>query len=455
MPSFCVLSRERFLEWLAGSFVPRDARSRLSGVPRTGSGEVVLGWKDEPASCRLATAPVIIVPSRLMSEFLAFTSTYVTTFQPLSAFFRIISRELLEELYEDERERARDLPEEFVAIAIGEAYVQVGGSRSLKDISVQAGLATISSAIIAGIARGYKRQNIQNSISDWGASREILLSEQAKFPAEAVLGFWAPILDVLFEGRKQAANYGPYQSAVSFVRSQLVRGFDGDSTAWPEFARNLPDSIRVLGEQKNLSREDQVKIIDSVAERLIAADDIEQLLREIIAGYLVARISGGAIEYISLCNPFLARLPRAVLWFSFFVACWPKGNVLSAGDGLGRRVARNLFIWNGLFSPPTADIGVRELERQATERTLSRNIRTDQKAVVSVELLPGVVARYRTRHDVAEQPRAPEIDTAIDDRSLRDVRASLTSALRTIDTLQARRTRSDVDNHRRDRSSKR
>jgi hypothetical protein len=433
MAVFSILTREEFLRWLGGAMVPQARTYLHKDVQQTGAGEILLAWAEIPSKPSFSNPPIISLPRNRMPEFFAFTSTYVSNYKPFSAFFRVVSHDVLEDLIGDRRVNAHqiDVPEELVAVALAEAYLQVGGGRSLEDITVQAGLATVSSSVIAALVNGYARDHVEQIILTWASAREIYVQERPKFAADTSVAFWSPIMDALDVREKSSHHYGAYQKAISFVRSQLTKGFDADPGAWTDLSQNLPDAMRSWGGTRTSSREDQVRNIDSASSFLVDAPNIEPLIREIIAGFLVARVSGGSIEYLNLCDPFLEKLPRAVLWFGFFVGCWRNGNVLSAGDCLGRRLARQLFGSSGPFAAPVADIGVHEL---GTFRGQPPRFRTEQQAVVSVELLPGVTARFRMRPESAD---ARDRDASATRLSiLRQLRSTLVAALGQIDKVQ-------------------
>lgn len=434
MPLSAVLSRQEFVEWLGGSYIPRAA-SGLGDRYRS-EGNIRLVWELDAGPPSVKNVPLISIQRLHLKDFFAFTSTYVSTFSPLSAFFRIVPDDILHEvLSSHEGKSGSRIPDEFIGITIAEAYAQTGGSVGIEKLSIQAGLATISSSVIAAIASGYQAPRLETVIECWSSARELLANEKARLSADAISPFWAALSRAIFDRSKSDFGYQPYGRAIEFVRQQLVQGFSVNAGAWRELTRDLPEELRALADERNVAREEQVRKIDTVSDLLIESSRVEPLIREIVAGFLIARLSGGSFEYLRFCDPFLEKLPRTVLWFGLFASLQRDSNIMSIGDCLGRRLAQKVFSFSGPFSPPVCDIGYFELEAFRIDHVHSPKFRTDNQNIILVELLPGVVARYRTSREASgHMPGAAKTDKAL----LNQLRATIGSAARLIDRLENR-----------------
>ncbi|MFN3657129.1 MAG: hypothetical protein ACK4UO_07730 [Pseudolabrys sp.] len=434
MPVSAILDRKEFVEWLGGNSLLRSSAGIASS--RLAPGHIMMVWESNSGPPSLRNLPLISVPKSQMRDFFAFTSTYISTYAPFSAFFRVVPSELLEQILDATvAQHEIRIPEEFVGIAIAEAYVQTGGNISLDKLSIQAGLATVSSSVIAAVSNGYVGQDrLETVLSNWALARDLLVYDQLKVSPDAVAPFWLPLLNAMAGlsrpiDTRETDSYG---RAISFVRRQLTEGFSVESHAWRELTKDFPEAVRALGDERSLARERQVENIDFATTLLLDAPRAQPLLREVAAGFLIARLSGGSFEYLRLCDPFLDRMPRAALWFAFFAGLQRSSNVMFIADCLGRRLARQLFAWAGPFSSPVCDIGFYELEAQALDKRQLGNFRKEQQNVTLVELLPGVTARYRMSRETG---KATESRAGFDRSLLNQLRVTLMSATRTLDRI--------------------
>jgi hypothetical protein len=430
MPTSVVLTREEFVQWLAGSYLPRSS----SGYHREfGVGDIMLVWRDTAGPPDFANPAIIAVPRDAIRDFFAFTATYVGTYVPFSAFFRVITVESLREVESQaHRPNLATIHEEFVAVAIAEAYLQSGGAQPVQDISIQAGLATLSGVMIAGLARGYDRDRLQRIPLYWRKARNAFNSESLKIDPDQLAGFWDPVLDILLNPDSRRTLDGSLRPIANFVRSQLANGLGIDSSVWRGLIEILPNAMHSLMQEGLVSREDQVKNLDYATKVLIESEGVAPLLREVVAGFALARVSGGSLSHLDLCSPFFDKLPRAVLWYALFAGCWKGNTVLSDAECLGRRLSRQLFTWSDIFSAPSSDISYLELN-SLLERDIRPRFRTLQQTVTSVELLPGVNARIRTRPDIISK-REGAVSSS-DKQALQDLRGALRSAISLIDKL--------------------
>jgi hypothetical protein len=86
----------------------------------------------------------------------------------------------------------------------------------------------------------------------------------------------------------------------------------------------------------------------------------------------------------------------------------PVTETLAIGDGLGWRLAREIFDDNDIFSAPRCDIALSEFRVLSRGRSASRMIKSGGSSRIDVELAPGVSAWVRTVQASAPvQPSLP------------------------------------------------
>ena len=251
MPVSAVLNRVSFVEWLGGSHVPRASAGVSSARHR--AEEIVFVWDAHSGPPSLKNVPVISVAKQEMRDFFAFTSTYVATYTPFSAFFRVVPDELLHQMLNRESAQ-KQIPEELVGVAIAEAYIQTGGSIPIEKLSIQACLATVSSSIIAAVSNGYETSHLDMVLSSWALAREFLVLEQPKIGTDAVAPFWMTTISGIYGATTSNSTYDSYNRALAFIRQQIDQRFLIDPSSWRELTRDFPESVRALADEKFSAR---------------------------------------------------------------------------------------------------------------------------------------------------------------------------------------------------------
>ena len=169
------LSREQFIGWLGGSFAPKpDPLHPNASLPRLAKEEILLLWQDTGMDGDLK--PIIVVRDQDLQNFFAFTATYVSTFVPFTAFFRVVSLEFVPSMLKATVSgTGSKFPVELVGVAIAEAGMQIGErAKTVSDISVLAGHATLSNAMLAALRSGYEPAVVSQIALNWGRARHFL-----------------------------------------------------------------------------------------------------------------------------------------------------------------------------------------------------------------------------------------------------------------------------------------
>lgn len=342
------LSREEFLGWLSKSFYP-SIRTAPDGQERLGSDEVLFVWQEKPTATQIDQSnPVLAVRSDSLREFFAFTGTYVSTYQPFSAFFRVVPTELLPTFLS--KRPSPDLPNKLLGVVIAEARIQSGerGPRP-SQISIQAGLATISAAVVNALMTGLDRQLIFKVMKNWLDTRSLLSLERTRLAAERIGQFWN-IVSSAFGSLplEEAALDRSDRLIVRFISDVMAIPEDHDPPLWPRLIEgSLPDH-NVLSRMRD-SREDRVRAMDAAFSAIRAAKDVDIEIKEVALGYLASRVAQGAMSYLDLLQPMEAEFPMSSLWFGFFCSLRNDTDVLTVGDCLGRRIVRHLSKGNEFF----------------------------------------------------------------------------------------------------------
>ncbi len=402
MYQIAIINRDEFLGWLGGNFTPRTTEAK--SVKCIKDDQIYLLWFNSSATKSDKSDPLIIVSPNSLEDFFAFTSTYVSTYRPFSAFFEVLTTDSFETIVNSAAFSDTNIAtERLIGVAIAEALLQASDETKVDNISVQAVLATLSSSIISALVNNYPSYEIDNLIERWSRCRKFFRLDPLKLEAENLRDFWRLIISA-FSRTSLLESDNPEEQFIRDVLNQADVRF-----SWQRLVSDIPQLHEVL-DLEGVSREDQVRMLDITYSILSRAENVSLQRKEIIAAYLVARLSNGDFEYISFCKSLMPRLPRTSLWFGFFSGCLEDSNILFYSDCLGRRVSRELLKKFSFSSPKLADISFTELEIQHRGSAEPRYFRTDQQAFIIVELLPGVTARYRLARDktstTANRPNA-------------------------------------------------
>ena len=368
------------MSWFAGNFEPavrKVALDQLRDLDRT---DLLLLWDAKPQQVSPDIArPLIAIPAESMRDFFAFASTFFANYQPFSAFFRVIPVERARDLLDGALNPvARVMPNRFIGAIIAEARAQIGGRiRSPSDVSIQACLATISSAAVTALSAGLQRDQLSSVIDGWIRSRRRLSEEPLRLPPERIRDFWT-LVSVVYEDlplQKMPGGDDAARRIVQFLADVMASPDEGDPETWGLLTQGLPVAQLALRTMHEL-REDRVRAFDEVAHEIVGTDHIDQRIREVVGGYVATRVAGGSLRYLQLLETVEGALPLASMWFGLFASLRDDSDVMTLGECLGRHVDRHLKVRLDLFSPPDADIAAAELEVLLPEPRTDLKFRT-------------------------------------------------------------------------------
>lgn len=372
------LTREQFVSYLGNKPFKNEP---VFGFQKPKKGGVVVLHEDGA----LDRVPVVVVPANEMRDFYAFATTYVGTFFPFSAFFRVLPTEVAELLSFEGSAPPIELARSVIGMVLGEAFVQVGGRR-LDDISLQACLATQSAVGASVITSGYDPHMVFAALDRWQTVRAQLNLENSRAISGGIRAAWIHILVGLTDASVGGEGEEIDQAIARLIRGALLGNGTADIRDLRDVAGFFPSDLLDFD---GLSREGRVRAFDKAMD-LTAS--LPQLRRDVVRGYLAAQVAGGSFSYMSMASH--ASAPLAPLWFGLFASMHPDTDFLVTANCLGRHVQKRLGQAGSLTSPIDADLSFEECLMLIDENRLAR-IRTDQQSVIRVELFPNVVGRFR------------------------------------------------------------
>jgi hypothetical protein len=142
------LSREEFLTWMGGDHEIVLNDHRRTSKPSHEQGTITLLWDESEVNDALQ--PLIVVPADDLRDFFAFVGTYITTFRPYTAFFRVVSTEViptLEQLQRPDRDVVERIARVVAGSAMSEVYLSSGGRPPADTAHLSTLTATLSASL--------------------------------------------------------------------------------------------------------------------------------------------------------------------------------------------------------------------------------------------------------------------------------------------------------------------
>lgn len=436
MQTLIVLDRRSFLDWIAEDAEPRGLP--LASLDNIGTsvskGKIGLIWQGPASGPTSVPGPIILVAEEELQDFLAWTTTYISSYSPFTAFFRILTTADAARFSLFEA-RAPLLPESLLTamsgIAIAEAVVQTPQApRSIANISIQACQATFSYAALRGLASGLHPADLPELSEAWARARQLTADAPLRLDPDSSSMFWMIVSSsLLSDGPNSRNRSGTWTDALEDLiqTARFDKPLKG-SFAWNQLESTLPFAGSA-DRQFELPREEQLVVLDRTAQALLRSS-VPRPLAEAWVGLLAARLANGSFDYIGVLDSVRDTLPGSLLWFALF-ACWRSGfDGLVNGRCLGRRVAREVFEPTAIFASPTCDISLAEYELLGASRSLD-SIRTRVSSVIDVELLPLVSSKFRSSSTVkVEASRERSLNV-----NLPRLREALFEALQALDPV--------------------
>lgn len=381
-------SRELLIDIVAsdGRKGSQDAARLPRGPKRPRFKELLLGWGDDPAK-HPQLPHVIFVRDGRIQDFLAWSSTYLRTVRPFSAFCRVLEWGVwnLEVLSQSPR-----LDNEKVAIGavLGEAVTHQHFEEAA-SLTTRACMSTFSFALAREWALGRTKQ--LDTIADaWSRTRNITKQPKRALSAELICQAWSCYLGDEPAKTGTASLYErSWCSDVRQVCEELSRTGDMSQPIWDEITSGLSHAGRLRRSMRE-SREQRVMGLESALAELSHADDPKRA--SFLAGLLCSRVSPGTLEHSHLLRPSVGALPLALIWYGICAGLHPQSRVLDFQQGLGRRVLRELMAVDDLGSRPRCDISVAELDVFLTGDVQDVGFSTMSSGHLMVEIAPGTLS---------------------------------------------------------------
>ena len=429
--STTVLTREEFLTWMGGG----DYRSvsfnqfKASTRPLHEDGMITLLWDE--SEMEDSGQPVIAVPGSGLRDFFAFVGTYVTTFRPYSAFFRVIPVEMISALEERQRpvrEVARRVARIVAGSALSEVFLRSGG-RSVSERAQLPGIAgTLSASLGQALIEGYPAPIFDKLAKQWHSIHpEARDSAAESTEGEPIALIWKLIASGVQGGRSDGLlSSARSEQAMALFLANAIRGQGVDAGLLQPLVSIMPgkvDPTKILVS----SREERIRAFKEFVAGLDYSGP-DPLAGQFLAGLLLAITGNGSFDLLRSGKELLNRSPISVVWFGVCAALFEESNVLTTGNCAGRRLVRDLLNPRGLFAPPAFDLNSYEYTILARDTGSLDQVNSSSIDGLVVELMPSVTT-YISKSDGGRDAQLAE-DVDVLAGSLQEIKSVIERAQR-------------------------
>jgi hypothetical protein len=304
-----------------------------------------------------------------------------------------------------------------------------GRAKTLDEIPLAGVSATLSSALLGGMASGMLGDRTELVAKRWVATRDLLGDREPPYYLTAII----EIFDALSGANARSATAKvDIERQMEVVREVMSTGLV-DRRDWNHLVQGRPDLANIFDLMRG-PREDRTKHFRSSTQMLKAAFTPEKHgMAACLAGCLLALVGDGSFQYLPLCREFGGEIPGATVWFGLWSSLLKTSDVLSGGGSLGRRAARDLFVEVEPFEAPKDDISYDELKVLGVDTYGATKFRSAQQTSLSVELLPGISAKFRTKN---AQKNDGDRERRISPEDVSELRFLLDRAEKVVDRIE-------------------
>lgn len=398
----CDGNKESLLELLG----PRSG-GHFQGLPRRKSiptslprDSMLFVWEYEPTWDYL---PDTIVTGDYPMEFLAWANTYLPFYKPFSAMCRVMDlrtalkvREWTPPTYSRSQQRA------MAAVVYAEASLFQWNGSSDSKVTLPQCRATASYTLANAGQVGLPPLDFEEATVGWRDIRLDLRPSARPLPSRVISDVWLAI------NRLDDAFARPADFVSVWHRLGLdVRTSDGGRALFGSWETEA--SLGMLVSDREATREMKVEAFERLCARLVERGKIGTFEWALI-GFAASRIAPGSLEHVDLVRVMPHELWPAALWIALFAGAQEPSDVLNAGFGLVRRLARDMFgeITRSPWVKPRCDISKDELDLYRSS-ALQDRLEQSHVGELIVELLPSVCAVLRWP---GTNERRAEIDAA-------------------------------------------
>lgn len=352
--------------------------------------ELLLIWERKPGGGTVLPE-VICVSEGKTQDFLAWASTYLSSFRPFTAYCRVLDSGRIKDLTSNEEDPSLESIEGAVlGVIIGESITHYE-NQDMRRITPTAIMSTYSFAMARACALGMIRLGPNSIREQWERSRKLCGQAQRKLRTMELEKVWH-VLTLLsthkIGAERMSCNSDKLRAIAESCRDLPVKRSIG-SRKWAELTEDLP-ILREVGLWREERREQRVLWFEECVKVLQRVLEPSETLGGFLCGYLASQIAPGSMKHVELLLGCMSRFPSVIAWYGLCAGLYQKSDVYSDDSGLGWRIRRDLLQRELLYSKPRGDISVDELELLLSGEKPDKDFRAASHTHIVVEILPRV-----------------------------------------------------------------
>lgn len=399
------VQRDQLLEMLEGDgpdLQPIAPQELVRVAPR--SGEIVAIWSSPSKSDRSPLPQILIGDQPTIEDLFAWAAAYLRGLGPLTAQTRVLTPDEFRTVLQ--REPASMwwvYAGGATGLVLAEALVLAGRATPLGELSLLACRSTLSFLLIRAAVLGCPQHELGRIADHWeefrGRTGDVGLSLSVRTAAEVVTAL------ILAKSDSNVAR-----TDVSLPAQWLISLLNRDAAKVAREIASVFDGSPNAGIDQIIDKtaEERVKLFDSIAPLIIDDGRRGQSEKAFAIALLAFLCRPGFSQQATLLAPHSATMPEAALWLGAMQATVPVPKALAVGNGLGWRLARDLFRPEDVFSAPRCDVAASEHRVLMRGGSALKAIRSMARSYFKVELHPGVVTLVRSfQADSLIQPDLP------------------------------------------------
>jgi hypothetical protein len=409
------LKREELLDLAQGKAgsVRSVSSSQLAELSAP-KGMVTAIWR-APSSASCSPLPqVILGDTATLEDLFAWSASYLRGMGPITSQTRIITPDIFRLALEAQPKNAW---REFAGAAVGTILneVQMHAHRVIPftGITLAACRSTLSFALMRAAILGINDNALSMVAELWAQARSLTGQTLPAVPIETISQVTVALakarLGFKFDGRTESNQW--FNTMLSDSRIPALLREIG--TAFGP----LPNELALEGFIEQTA-EARVRLLDDLGPVLISHSTRSRAEKAFAIALIAYLCRPGLQQQATLLASFGNEIPESLLWLGALQGAVPFTDTLAEGDGLGWRVARDLFEPGDLFAPPTCDIALSELQIVGRGKAGARMIKALAKARIDVELFPGISifvratqAELSDQQSLALEPKASAYDS--------------------------------------------
>ena len=354
-------TREALLAILGGAkpeamLLNRPLDRGVSIIPST---ELILFWRTKPEDN--PSHPHAILAADY-ADFVAWASTYLSTFRPVTGFFRVLTANDFELFLSDPNDiGSHGLANVFAGLILAEAYLR--SMQEATDTTITS-LGTLPTTCSFAVARTFAlrcERAYTNIIDRW---RHLMAQIHSSSPyADQMSEIWNCIAAM-------SGMSAPSERELLLVAAcrEIREAGHIRKESWHLLSRCLPDVVDADARLLN-ARELRVTRLDNVVESILSTDIPDPVITAFVIGYLFSQIAPGTLDHLHLTRRVTAKLPGAVMWYGLCAGLYPHTAVQDFRNGLVRRALRDIEAWEPFVERPRSDISLGELSASGVTNT--------------------------------------------------------------------------------------